>query len=119
MKLLITLLFISVSIYATNLSDYINKQNCNQIIDKQVYTICYDYKVKGAKYVSYTLDSSKVNAINIKKCASFYTEKNLKKKYRSHTKDYTHTGYDRGHLANDASFDYSKKVVRKLTLWQI
>ena len=113
MKLLITLLFVATSIYATNFSDYINKQNCNQIIDKQVYTICYDYNAKGAKYVAYMLDGSKVNAVNIKKRHSFYTEKNLPKKYRSHTKDYTHSGYDRGHLANDASFDYSKKVVRK------
>lgn len=113
MKLLTTLLFVATSIYATNFSNYINKQNCDQIIDKQVYTICYDYKAKGAKYVAYTLDGSKVNAVNIKKRHSFYTEKNLKKKYRSHTKDYTHTGYDRGHLANDASFDYDKKTVRK------
>jgi len=113
MKLFTTLLFLVTSLYATNLSDYINKQNCNQIIDKQVYTICYNYKAKGAKYVAYTLDGSKVNAVNIKKRHSFYTEKNLPKKYRSHTKDYTHSGYDRGHLANDASFDYSKKVVRK------
>ena len=113
MKLLLNLLFVATSIYATNLSDYINKQNCDQIIDKQVYTICYDYNAKGAKYVSYTLDGDEVNAVNIKKRSSFYTEKNLPKKYRSHTKDYTHSGYDRGHLANDASFDYSKKVVRK------
>ena len=113
MKLLLNLLFVATSIYATNLSDYINKQNCNQIIAKQVYTICYDYKAKGAKYVSYTLDGDKVNAVNIKKRSSFYTEKNLPKKYRSNTRDYTHSGYDRGHLANDASFDYNKKVVRK------
>jgi len=113
MKLLITILLIYTSVYATNLTDYINKQNCNQIIDKQVYTICYNYKAKGARYVAYTLDGNKVNAVNIKKRSAFYTEKNLPKKYRSHTKDYTHSGYDRGHLANDASFDYSKKIVRK------
>ncbi len=99
--------------YATDVSDYINKQNCDQIIDKRVYTICYDYKMKGAKYVAYNLDGTKVNAINIKKRERFYTEKNLPKKYRSYSKDYVHSGYDRGHLANDASFDYSKKSVRK------
>ncbi len=110
---LITILLIYTSVYATNLTDYINKQNCNQIIDKQVYTICYDYKAKGARYVAYTLDGSKVNAVNIKKRSAFYTEKNLPKKYRSHTRDYSYSGYDRGHLANDASFDYSKKIVRK------
>ena len=69
--------------------------------------------MKGAKYVSYTLDGKLVNKINIKKRPSFYTEKNLKKKYRSHTRDYTHSGYDRGHLAPDASFNYDKKIVRK------
>ena len=111
-KFLLTI-FIALSLQATNLSNYINKSNCDQIIDKQVFTICYDYKMKGAKYVAYTLDGDKVNAVNIKKRHSFYTEKNLKKKYRTHTKDYTRTGYDRGHLANDASFDYSKKIVRK------
>ena len=113
MKLLITILLTVTSIYATNLSDYINNQNCSQIIDKQVYTICYDYKAKGAKYVAYTLDGNKVNAVNIKKRPRFYTEKTLPKKYRSTSRDYVHSGYDRGHLANDASFDWSKKSVRK------
>lgn len=112
------IIFIIVSLVSTLqaivISDYINKQNCSQIIDKQVYTICYDYKMKGAKYVAYTLDGSKVNAVNIKKRGRFYTEKNLPKKYRSYSKDYSHSGYDRGHLANDASFDYSKKIVRKI-----
>jgi endonuclease G len=112
MKLLL-LLLTTIYLQATDLSYFINKQNCDQIIDKQVFTICYDYKMKGPKYVAYSLDGNKVNAVNIKKRNSFYTEKNLPKKYRSHTKDYTHSGYDRGHLANDASFDYDKKVVRK------
>jgi len=111
---LFAFIFLTVtSSFATDITDYINNQSCSQIIDKKVFTICYDYKMKGAKYVSYSLDGSKVNAINIKKRSSFYTEKNLSKKYRSHTRDYTHSGYDRGHLANDASFDYDKKIVRK------
>jgi len=106
-------IFLVSMLNATDINNYINKNNCDQVIDKQVFTICYDYKMKGAKYVSYTLDGDRVNAVNIKKRNSFYTEKNLPKKYRSHTKDYTRSGYDRGHLANDASFDYDKKVVRK------
>ena len=113
-RMIVAFLFTFTSLLnATDLSQYINKQNCSQIIDKQVYIICYDYSLKGAKYVAYTLDGNLVNAVNIKKRSSFYTEKNLPKKYRSHTKDYTHTGYDRGHLANDASFDWSEKAVRK------
>lgn len=113
-KILLTIIITIVpNLLATEISEYINKENCDQIIDKQVYTICYDYQAKGALYVAYTLDGNKVNFVNIKKRPSFYTEKNLKKRYRSHTRDYTHSGYDRGHLANDASFDYDEKVVRK------
>lgn len=112
MKLLILSIILS-TLNATNFNTFINKKNCDKIIDKQVFSICYDYKMKGAKYVAYQLDGKLVNSVNIKKRSSFYTEKNLQKKYRSHSRDYTHSGYDRGHLANDASFDYSKKIVRK------
>ena len=112
MKLFL-LLITAISLYATEISDYINKNNCSQIIDKSVFTICYDYKLKGAKYVAYTLDGSLVNSSNIKKRPRFYTEKNLPKQYRSTSKDYVNSGYDRGHLANDADFDYSEKALRK------
>lgn len=112
-SILLLLTILTFDLSATDFAGYINHKNCDKIIDKQVFTICYDYRMKGAKYVAYTLSGSKVNAVNIKKRSSFYTEKNLKKQYRSQTKDYTHTGYDRGHLANDASFDYNKNVLRK------
>ena len=108
-------LIISSSILTgTEISDYINDEKCDKIIDKKVFTVCYDYIAKGAKYVYYTLDGKLVNAVNLKKRKSFYTEKNLPKAYRSYNKDYTHSGYDRGHLASDASFDYDKKVLRKV-----
>lgn len=107
------LLITTISLYATDISDYINKNNCSQIIDKSIFTICYDYKLKGAKYVAYRLDGSLVNSTNIKKRPRFYTEKNLPKQYRSTSKDYVNSGYDRGHLANDADFDYSEKALRK------
>ena len=107
MKHFLILLLLLTNLLSYDFSNFINKHNCDQIIDKQVFTICYDYKRKGAKYVAYTLYGDKVNSVNIKKRMGFYTEKNIPAKYRSKNKDYTHSGYDRGHLANDASFDYS------------
>ena len=109
----ILLFIVFISLSATDLSDYINKKKCDQIIDKKVYTICYDYMEKGALYVSYTLNGELVNKENIKRRYSFYTEKNLPKNYRSQSRDYSHSGYDRGHLASDASFDYNEKTLRK------
>lgn len=96
----------------TFLHQFFNKKTCDQILNNSGYfKTCYDYKMKGAKYVAYTLDGSLVNKLNIKKRPRFYIDKNIPNKYRSHYSDYTRNPYsmDRGHLAEDASFDYSQR----------
>lgn len=108
MKILLSLLVFTITVFASN-----EFKNCDQIIDKQVYKICYDYNYKGAKFVSYSLDGTLVNKNNIKERAKFYSEKTIPIQYRSKSSDYIKSGYDRGHLANDASFDNDVKVVRK------
>ena len=90
-------------------SQFINTTSCNQIIDKEFITICFDYKLKGAKSVAYRLDGDLMDELNIKKRPSFYKEPTLEKKYQIVTTDYTNSGYDRGHLAPDASFDWSQE----------
>ena len=114
-KIILTVatLALTTNLFAIDLANFINKDKCDQIIDKQVFTVCYDYEMKGAKYVAYTLERNKVNVGNVKKRPRFYTESTIPAKYRSKTNDYTKTGYDRGHLANDASFDHDEKVVVK------
>ena len=109
LSFLITLTFLN----ATEIKNLINKKNCNHIIDKDVHTIWYDYFYKGAKYVAYTLNADLLNKGNIKERGAFYTESNIPHKYRSNSSDYTNSGYDRGHIANDASFDYDEKAMRK------
>ena len=82
---------------------------CDQVIDKRYYQVCYDYQAKGAKAVFYTLDGAVMNQKNIKKRPRFYPEKRLPKVYRTYSSDYTRNPYhaDRGHLAPDAAFDWS------------
>jgi endonuclease G len=113
MKNMLSILLFASFCYATEFTDFINNSKCDQIIDKQVYTACYDYHLKGSKFIAYTLDGASVNQANIKKRGKFYTEKNVPKQYRSHTRDYTKSGYDRGHMASDASFDHNIKAMRK------
>jgi endonuclease G len=93
---------------------FFNKKQCDQIINKDYYQICYNYKAKGANFVYYVLDGAKVNKENIKDRPRFYDELELPKKYRTKHSDYTKNQYkmDRGHLANDASFDWSDKSVK-------
>jgi len=88
---------------------FINENSCNQIIDKEFLEICYDYSLKVAKSVTYTLEGDLVNELNIQERPSFYQEESIDKSYRAKSSDYSHSGYDRGHLAPDASFDWSQE----------
>lgn len=97
------------STFAITSHDFINQGDCDQIIDKTFITICYDYNLKAPKAVSYTLQGDLVNEENIEKRPYFKVEKTIAKEYRASYSDYTHSGYDRGHLAPDASFDWSQE----------
>ena len=95
---------------ATDISNFIDLKTCDQIIDKQVFKICYSYKYKGSLAVWYELDGNLVNKNNIKNRPDFYSEKNIPIEYRTKSQDYVNSGFDRGHLAPDANFDYDPKI---------
>ena len=101
---------------ATGIRDFINAQNCDQVLDKGYYQICYDYNLKGARYVGYTLDGRKVNVNNIKKRPRFYPDRAIPRQYRTLPKDYAHNEFkaERGHLAPDASFDYDQRALESV-----
>jgi len=88
---------------------FINKDKCNQIIDKEFFQICYDYSLKAARSIAYTLEGDLVNELNILDRPNFYEEPSLDEEYRAKYSDYTNSGFDRGHLAPDASFDWSEE----------
>ena len=56
---------------------FINQESCNQILDKEFLTICYDYNLKVAKSVAYTLYGDLVNELNIQERPSFYVEREI------------------------------------------
>ena len=94
----------------TNYKDkFINESSCSQIIDNEFIIMCYDYKKKAVKSVSYTLLGDLMNETNIDERPSFYVEKELKSKDRISSTDYTNSGYDKGHMAPDAAFDWSQE----------
>ena len=101
---------------ATEIRDFINTRNCDQVLDKGYYQICYDYNMKGARFVAYNIDGKNVDAVNIKKRPSFYPDRAIPRQYRTTSKDYTHNEFhaDRGHLAPDASFDFNKSALHSV-----
>ena len=88
---------------------FINNANCDTIIDKEFLEICYSYDYKAAKSVAYRLDGDLVNETNIKERPRFYEEETVEKTQRAKYSDYINSGYDRGHLAPDAAFDWSRE----------
>ncbi len=99
------------------LDNFINDVNCDQVLEKEFSTgsllsICYDYGYKSAKYVAYTLDGTLINSVDIKERPRFYREDELPKEYQVLYSDYTNSGYDRGHLAPDADFDYNDEDLK-------
>ena len=111
---ILAMAFTSTATAGTYINSHSNE--CDQILDKSYYQICYDYKAKGAHIVEYTLDGDKVNSRNIKKRPRFYPDKSIPRQYRTKSSDYTHNEFhaDRGHLAPDASFDWSKKSLHSV-----
>jgi len=90
-------------------SQFMNDNLCDTIIDKVFLEVCYDYDLKVAKSVAYTLNGDLVNELNIQDRPSFYEEPSLDNAVRASVSDYSGSGYDRGHMAPDASFDWSQE----------
>lgn len=88
---------------------FVDENNCSQIIDNEFIVMCYDYQKKAVKAVSYTLLGDLMNEKNIDERPSFYVEKELASKNRISSTDYTNSGYDKGHMAPDAAFDWSQE----------
>jgi len=93
-------------------NQFINDANCDTIVDKEFFEICYSYDYKAAKSVAYRLDGDLVNETNIKERPLFYEEEALEPNKRAKYSDYTNSGYDRGHLAPDAAFDWSRESLK-------
>ena len=71
MRILSLLILLNSLLFSTSLNDFIDLSKCDQIIDKQIYKVCYSYKYKGALSGWTTLYGDKVSAINIKKRPRF------------------------------------------------
>ena len=99
----------SISNQLLSLDMFINSRSCSQVVDKVFYTVCYNHQLKAAKAVGYTLSGDLVNELNIKKRPSFKVERSISRSYRASVSDYKYSGYDRGHIAPDASFDWSNE----------
>jgi len=111
---ILTIFLLSINLLAFDINSIMKEIPISKTIQKKVITIGYDYNVKGPRYVFYNLSGKNINKKNINKRPRFYAEKSIPKKYRVYPSDYINTGYDRGHMAPDADFDYDNKILLKV-----
>jgi len=95
--------------YPINLRAIYNIQNCSQVVKKRAYISCYDYDSKLSRVLSYSLSGDELRSGYIKRVKDkFYDDRVIPYRYRAFLSDYSHSGYDRGHIRSYASsaFDY-------------
>jgi endonuclease G len=102
--------------YTSNLNNFLQPIKCDKALHKTAFDICYSCKDKHPIVVAYILKGDLVKKKISRKGLSFRPDYNLPAKCRSYTKDYSRTGYDRGHLASNASFDYDRKIQKETFL---
>ncbi len=76
-----------------------------QIIEHYAYTLSYNEEYEQANWVAYSLKSSEL--IKVAKRSNRFKPDPFVKTKSANTKDYTKTGFDRGHLAPAADMAFS------------
>jgi len=76
--------------------------------------ICYSCKWKTPEMVIYKVDGNLLNGKHFsRKHLYFRPDYQLPIYCRSYPRDYSKTGYDRGHLAPNGAFNYSRKLQKE------
>ena len=120
-KLLISLipLFLLAfsSKYTPNLNGIIKNLKCDKVLHKKAFDICYSCSKKEPNAVAYDITKILLESNhNSRKGLYFHTDYQLPKKCRSYSNDYTHSGFDRGHNASNATFDYNRAIQKETFL---
>ena len=116
-KKLIILSLLSLSLFAFQskyLPNYDIQAHCDKILHKTAYDICYSCKNKTPIMSIYAIDARAITGKHLsRKGLNFTPDYNLPNKCRSYRKDYSKTGFDRGHLCPNAVFNYSKRLQKE------
>jgi len=111
-----SLLFAFTSNKAPVLSFYFKDFKCDYVLHKKYFDVCYSCSRKEPVFVAYSLKGNLVNKNLYKRDLTFRPDYNLPRGCRSYPSDYTHSGYDRGHNAPNADFDFDRKAQKETFL---
>lgn len=115
MKKIIFLFLLALNLSAYELKDFVDLSKCDQVINKDLFSICYSYEHKGALAGWTKINGPLAAKEGIKERLKFYEENTIPKKYRTKHSDYTGYGreWNRGHIISDAEADYDYDALYK------
>jgi len=102
--------------YAPNLNNFLQPVKCDRVLHKTAFDICYSCEYKHPLAVAYKLQGDLVKKKLSRKGLRFRPDYELPARCRSYTKDCSRSGYDRGHNAPNAAFDYNRKIQKETFL---
>ena len=115
--LLIFLPILLLAFQSRFLPNYNIQTDCYKILHKKAFDICYSCNWKTPKMVIYQVNGGLIDSKNLsRKHLRFRPDYQLPTRCRSYPKDYSKTGFDRGHLAPNAVFDYNRGVQKETFL---
>jgi endonuclease G len=117
-KLLLFIPFVLLFAFKSSyLPNYEINLHCDKLLHKRSFDICYSYEDKTPKIVIYKLSDENLNKNHYsRKHLYFKVDYEIPIKYRSYSKDYSHTGFDRGHNIASADRNYNKTLQKETFL---
>lgn len=92
------------------LLDLAQSTDC-QVIDHEYFKLCYNEAFEQPLWVGYMLTKTLLDLPNVER-VDWYTEDNLVSARSAHHRDYTRSGFTRGHLVPAADMAFSKPAMR-------
>lgn len=100
-------IFVITSASASVYNGKLASAKCDLVLHKNI-NICYSIADKGPDFVEYTLNGKFYNFKRVR----FYKSHLIPYQYQASPRDYSHSGYDRGHIMSNKSATSSKELVK-------
>lgn len=104
------LLFLTINFYSLEV-EVICDSHSHEYVDKLYFDLCYDYNYNIAHWTRYEMTPDKIDNLVDRPSNYFRKDRDLPRVTAEH-KDYTRSGYDRGHLVPADDMMYSEESVK-------